>query len=61
MSALGAATHAAVAAGIKPDAAAFLAGFDYGELKASPDRALSAHYEGVYQRYKDWARRITGA
>ena len=60
MSALGAAAHAAVAAGFSEDAAAFLADFDYGELTAAPDRTLQPHYEALYQRYKSWALRITG-
>ncbi len=60
-SALGAAAHAAVAAGLSEDAAAFLADFDYGELTAAPDAALRSHYEALYQRYKSWALRITGA
>ena len=59
MSALGAAAHAAVAADLSEDAAAFLADFDYGELTSAPDAALQPHYEAVYQRYKSWALRIT--
>ena len=60
MSALGAVAHAAVAAGLSADAADFLDNFDYGELTAAPDPALRSYYEAVYQRYKQWALRITG-
>ena len=58
MSAMGAAAHAAVAAGLSPDAAAFLADFDYGELTASVEPALQSQYEAVFKRYKSWAQRI---
>ena len=58
MSALGAAAHAAVAAGISPDAAAFLADFDYGETSLAPDRDLRAQYDESYARFKRWAGRI---
>ena len=60
MSALGAAAHAAVAAGLSASAAAFLAEFDYGELTPDPNPDLQAQYAHVYERYKMWADRIAG-
>ena len=55
MSALGAVAHAAVAAGISPDASNFLANFDYGESMPAADADLTAEYEKSYARFKDWA------
>lgn len=60
MSALGAAAHAAVAAGIRGDASEFLADFDYGETILTPDPALQSQYEAVYERFQEWAGRIAG-
>lgn len=60
MSALGAAAHAAVAAGIRNDARAFLAGFDYGEITVKATPALQEQYAASYERYKMWAERIAG-
>ncbi len=59
MSALGAAAHAAVAAGISADASAFLADFDYGEISHPPDPAMQARYDETYAQFKRWAGRIT--
>ena len=58
MSALGAAAHAAVAAGLAPDARAWLADFDYGERVATAALALQEQYAGGFERYKAWAARI---
>ena len=60
MSALGAAAHAAVAAGIRSDAQSFLADFDYGEITVTATPALQAQYAASYERYKVWAERIAG-
>ena len=61
MSALGAAAHGAVAAGFAPDARAWLARFDYGEVAAQASPALRERYAATYARYKHWAARITSA
>ena len=58
MSALGAAAHAAVAAGVTPDAQTWLAGFDYGEGAQSADGELAAQYDAMYARFKAWAGRV---
>lgn len=58
MSALGAVTHAAVAAGISADAGEFLAEFDYGEIAPEPAPALQAQYERLYAVFKRWADQI---
>ena len=60
MSALGAAAHAAVAAGISGDAQTFLADFDYGEIAVSATPALQEQYAASYERYRWWAERIAG-
>lgn len=59
MSALGAAAHAAVAAGISDDARSFLSDFDYGETTLQSHPALKAQYEETFLRFKEWADRIT--
>ena len=61
MSALGAAAHGAVAAGLYADAGAFLAQFDYGETSPDARPELQAHYEAVYARFQQWAQRIAGS
>ena len=58
MSALGAAAHAAAAAGAAPDARTWLADFDYGERSATADPALHEQYAAGYERYQRWAERI---
>ena len=59
MSALGAAAHAAVAAGLAADAQSWLADFDYGESTQMADDGLAAQYEAMYERFKLWAARAT--
>ncbi|MCY4072852.1 MAG: FGGY family carbohydrate kinase [Chloroflexi bacterium] len=61
MSALGAAAHGVVAAGLAPDARAWLAEFDYGEGRAASSPAFRERYTVTYERYKEWAARITSA
>lgn len=61
MSALGAAAHGLVAAGLAPDARTWLAEFDYGEGRAASSPALRERYTVTYERYKKWAARITSA
>ena len=61
MSALGAAAHGVVAAGLAPDARTWLAEFDYGEGRAKESPALRERYTVTYKRYKKWAARITSA
>ncbi len=61
MSALGAAAHGLVAAGLAPDARTWLAEFDYGEGHAKESPALRERYTVTYERYKKWAARITSA
>ena len=58
MSALGAAAHAAVAAGLAPDASDWLSDFDYGESSQEANAALQEQYLIGFQRYKEWAERI---
>ena len=58
MSALGAVTHAAVAAGLSPSAGDFLAAFDYGESTPEPEPALQAQYERLYAVFRRWAERV---
>lgn len=58
MSALGAVTHAAVAAGLTPSAGEFLADFDYGETTAVADPSLQARYERLYGVFKRWADQV---
>ena len=59
MSALGAAAHAAVAAGLADNAGDWLANFDYGESTQMADDGLAAQYEAMYERFKMWAARAT--
>lgn len=58
MSALGAAAHAAVAAGLAENAQSWLADFDYGESSQPPSDSLAEPYRSAYDRYKLWAARI---
>jgi xylulokinase len=58
MSALGAVTHAAVAAGLAPSAGNFLADFDYGEVTLVAEPALQARYERLYAVFKRWADQV---
>lgn len=58
MSALGAVTHAAVAAGLAPSAGDFLADFDYGEVTPVAEPALQARYERLYAVFKRWADHV---
>ena len=59
MSALGAAAHAAVAAGLADNAGDWLANFDYGESTQMADDGLAVQYEAMYERFKMWAARAT--
>lgn len=58
MSALGAAAHGAVAAGLAADARQWLANFDYGEESEPAQPALAARYASGYERFQAWAQRI---
>ena len=59
MSALGAAAHGVVAAGLAPDARVWLADFDYGEAHAAVSPAFRDRYRDTYERFKAWAARVT--
>ncbi|MCY4146156.1 MAG: FGGY family carbohydrate kinase [Chloroflexi bacterium] len=59
MSALGAAAHAAVAAGSAENAQSWLADFDYGEISQLASDTRAEPYRSAYDRYKLWAARIT--
>lgn len=59
MSALGAAAHAAVAAGMYASAEAFLADFEYGEVRPTAEPAMRASYDETYAQFRRWAGRIT--
>ncbi len=61
MSALGAAAHGVVAAGLAPNARTWLADFDYGETSLAASPALRERYAAAYERYKEWAARVTSA
>ncbi|MYA94530.1 MAG: hypothetical protein F4Y30_14110 [Chloroflexi bacterium] len=58
MSALGAAAHGAVAAGLAESAQSWLADFDYGEVSQPASESLVEQYRSAYGRYKLWAARI---
>ncbi len=59
MSALGAAAHAAVAAGLAENAQSWLVNFDYGVLSQPANDSLAQQYRSAYARYKLWAARIS--
>ncbi len=58
MSALGAAAHATVAAGLTSDAQSWLANFDYGERAQTVDDELVTRYNENYDRFKIWAAHV---
>ena len=61
LSALGAAAHGAVAAGLADDAEAWLAGFDYGERAQDANAESADMYSRIYERYKRFASRVAGS